>query len=76
MFAITTALKVFGPHLTGCKVTLKTDNRRTRDAINKQSTHLECCMDLIRELTLTCMSLQIVVEAEHILAVTMSKAMP
>ena len=65
MFAITTALKVFGPHLTGCKVILKTDNRSTRDAINKQSTHLECCMELIHEL----ITLQIIVEAEHILGV-------
>ena len=69
LFAITIAFKVFGPgrpSLQGRVIILRSDNLAVVNSINKMSSHLEAPMDLLWELTLTCMSLQILAKAVHI----------
>ena len=63
LFAITLAFKVFGPSLTGRVVILRSDNSAIVNSISKMSSLLESAMELLQELTLTCMSLQILVKA-------------
>ena len=66
LFAITLAFKVFGPSLTGRVVILRSDNNVVVSSINKMSSFLESTMGLLHDLTLTCMSLQILVKTIHI----------
>ena len=66
LFAITIAFKIFGPSLQGRVIILRSDNLAVVNSINKMSSHLEAPMELLRELTLTCMSLQILAKAVHI----------
>ena len=66
LFAITLALKIFGPGLGGRVVLLQSNNLAVVNSINKMSSHLDMPMQLLCELTLTCMSLQIMVRATHI----------
>ena len=66
LFAISIAFKVFAPCLGGRIVVLRSDNLAVVNSINKLSSHLESTMQLLRDLTLTCMSFQILVKATHI----------
>ena len=66
LFAITIAFKIFSPSLQGRVIILQSDNLAVVNSINKMSSHLEAPMELLRELTLTCMSLQILAKAVHI----------
>ena len=66
LFAITIAFKIFVPSLQGRVIILGSDNLAVVNSINKMSSHLEAPMELFRELTLTCMSLQIPAKAVHI----------
>ena len=66
LLAITMAFKVFGKKLSGRVVILRSDNISVVNAINNMTSDLECAMQLLREITLTCMSLQILVKAVHI----------
>ena len=66
LFAITLAFQIFGPSLQGHIVILRCDNLAIVNSINNMSSQLEAPMKLLRELTLTCMSLQIMAKAVHI----------
>ena len=66
LFAILMAFKVFAPNLGGRVVVIRSDNLAVVNSINKLSSHLESTMQLLRDLTLTCMSFQILVKATHI----------
>ena len=59
LFAITLAFKVFAPTLRGRVVILRSDNVAVVNSINKMSSHIESGMERLRDLTLTCMSLQV-----------------
>ena len=59
LFAITLAFKVFGLQIQGRVIILHSDNMAVVNSINKMTSHLESSMQLLHELTLTCMSLQI-----------------
>ena len=66
LFVITLAFKIFEPQLTGCSVILRTDNKGVAVSINAMKSDLESGMELLRDLTLTCMSLQILATTVHI----------
>ena len=66
LFAITLAFKVFAPNLHGRVVILRSDNVAVVNSINKMSSHIKSGMELLRDLTLTCMSLQVFARAVHI----------
>ena len=66
LFAITLAFKVFAPALQGRVVFLRSDNIAVVNSINNMSSQMESGMELLRELTLTCMSLQVFARAVHI----------
>ena len=66
LFAISIAFRVFAPSLAGRVVVLRSDNLAVVNSINKLSSHLESSMQLLRDLTLTCMSFQILAKATHI----------
>ena len=66
LFAITLAFKVFGPRLSGRVIILRSDNDAVCKAIHHMTSHSECAMELLRDLTITCMSLQILVMPLHI----------
>ena len=66
LFAISMAFKIFAPSLGGQVVILRSDNLAVVNSINKMSSHLEATMQLLHDLTLTCMSFQILVRATHI----------
>ena len=72
LLAITMAFKVFGKKLSGRVVILWLDNISVINAINNMSSDLECTMQLLREITITCMSLQILAKAVHICRVNNS----
>ena len=74
LFTITLAFKVFRPSLTGRVAILRSDNIAVVNSINKMNSNLESTMELLRELTLTCMSLQILVKAVHIKGVCNTKS--
>ena len=66
LFTITLAFKVFGSDIQGQVVILRSDNIAVVNSINKMISHLKSAMDLLRELTLTCLSLQILAKVVHI----------
>ena len=74
LLAITMAFKVFRKKLSGCVVILRSDNISVVNAVNNMSSDLECAMQLLRGITITCMSLQILVKAVHISGVNNSES--
>ena len=66
LFAITLAFKVFRPRLSGRFIILRLDSDAVCKAICHMTSHLEYAMELLRDLTITCMSLQILVSPLHI----------
>lgn len=66
LFAIITAFKQVAHTARGSVVLLRSDNESVVAALNSLTSTLEAPMQLLRDLTLTCMSLQILIVARHI----------
>ena len=65
LYAIVIAIETWAPALAGKQVQLRSDNEATVFMLNAKTSKKECHMNLLRHLTLTCMSFQIYVTARH-----------
>ena len=66
LYAITVALEIWAPSLSGKTITLHSDNSATVCILNKKKANIPAAMSLLCHLTKTCLNFQIMVRVAHI----------
>ena len=66
LLAITMAFELWIPHVQGSVITLRSDNQATCCWLTSRRSKIPAAMDLLRHLTLRCLSFQVYIQAEYI----------
>ena len=67
LFPIVMAILIWGPSLQNKRIVFNCDNLSVVNMISKQSSKDRHCMAILRQLVLTCLQLNIVIKASHVL---------